>query len=50
MDIRIADRFKVIKKIGSGSFGKIYSGFDMMTNEKVAIKIVIQKSLIIFLL
>ena len=40
MDIRIADRFKVIKRIGSGSFGRIYQGFDLMTNEKVAIKLV----------
>ena len=40
MDIRICDRFKIIKRIGSGSFGKIYQGIDLMTNERVAIKIV----------
>ena len=40
MDIRIANRFKVQKRIGSGSFGRIYQGVDLMTHEKVAIKIV----------
>lgn len=40
LDIRIADRFKIVKKIASGSFGKIYEGLDLMTHERVAIKIV----------
>ena len=40
MDIRIADRFKVVKKIGSGSFGRIYEGLDIYTKERVAIKLV----------
>jgi serine/threonine protein kinase len=39
MDIRIANRFKVIKKIGNGSFGKIYEGQDTITSERVAIKL-----------
>lgn len=39
-DIIIANRFKIVKKIGSGSFGKCYQGLDMLSNEKIAIKIV----------
>lgn len=35
----INDRFKVIKKIGSGSFGVVYKGVDLTNNEYVAIKI-----------
>ena len=31
MEIRIANRFKVIKKIGGGAFGQIYEGFDLVT-------------------
>jgi casein kinase I family protein HRR25 len=40
LDVRIADRFKIVKKIGGGSFGRIYEGVDLMTHERVAIKIV----------
>ena len=39
MDIRVANQYKLVKKIGSGSFGKIYEGLDLMTNEKVAVKL-----------
>lgn len=31
MEIIIANRFKVIKKIGGGAFGQIYQGFDLVT-------------------
>lgn len=37
-DIIINERFKVIKKIGSGSFGTVYKGLDLLTNNTVAIK------------
>ena len=39
MDIRVAGRFKLIKKIGNGSFGKIYEGFDLISQERVAVKL-----------
>lgn len=39
MDIRVAGRFKLIKKIGHGSFGKIYEGFDLISQERVAVKL-----------
>ena len=35
----IDNRYKVIKKIGSGSFGIVYKGLDSVTNEHVAIKV-----------
>lgn len=31
MEIRIANRFKLVKRIGSGSFGKIYEGVDLLS-------------------
>jgi serine/threonine protein kinase len=33
-------KYKTIKKIGEGSFGKIYKCVNILTNEKFAIKIV----------
>lgn len=35
----IKQRWKVIKKIGAGAFGEIYSGKNIITNELVAIKV-----------
>ncbi len=40
MEIRIASRFKLIKRIGGGSFGEIYQAQDLLTHEKVAVKLV----------
>ena len=37
-EIRVAGRFKMSKKIGSGSFGEIYLGMDEETGKQVAIK------------
>ena len=37
-EIRIANRFKMGKKIGSGSFGEIYIGLDIQTGKEVAVK------------
>ncbi|KAK4757749.1 hypothetical protein SAY87_019050 [Trapa incisa] len=39
MEPRVGNRFRVGKKIGSGSFGEIYHGTDIKTNEEVAIKL-----------
>lgn len=38
-DIRIGGRYRIGKKIGSGSFGEIFIGADIQTNEEVAIKL-----------
>ena len=37
-EIRLANRFKMGKKIGSGSFGEIYLGLDIQTGKEVAVK------------
>lgn len=33
------NRFRVVNKIGSGSFGEVYLGIDSLTNNRVAIKL-----------
>jgi len=35
----VANKYKIIQKIGSGSFGSIFEGINIRTHEKVAIKI-----------
>ena len=37
-EVRVADRFKMGKKIGSGSFGEIYLAIDLQTGKEVAVK------------
>jgi casein kinase 1 len=39
MELRVARKFRVGAKIGSGSFGEIYSGTNVHTGEEVAIKL-----------
>jgi len=39
MSLVIENKYKLVKKLGEGSFGKIFSGINQNTNEKVAIKI-----------
>lgn len=39
MELRIARKFRVGPKIGSGSFGEIYGGVNVHTGEEVAIKL-----------
>lgn len=39
MELRVARRFRVGPKIGSGSFGEIYAGTNVHTGEEVAIKL-----------
>jgi len=34
----IMGRYRLLKKLGSGSFGEIYDGIDVHTEEKIAIK------------
>ncbi|CAG9324480.1 unnamed protein product [Blepharisma stoltei] len=39
MDLKVGGKFKLGRKIGSGSFGEIYIGTNVQTNEEVAIKL-----------
>ncbi|KAH0941930.1 hypothetical protein HID58_001567 [Brassica napus] len=39
MESRVGNKFRLGRKIGSGSFGEIYLGTNIQTNEEVAIKL-----------
>lgn len=39
MELRVGKKFRLGRKIGSGSFGDIYIGTNMTTGEEVAIKL-----------
>jgi serine/threonine protein kinase len=39
MELRVARKFRVGVKVGSGSFGEIYTGTNVSTREEVAIKL-----------
>ncbi|KAE8674345.1 Casein kinase I isoform delta-like [Hibiscus syriacus] len=40
MEPRVGNKFRLGRKIGSGSFGEIYLGTNILTNEEVAIKLI----------
>lgn len=40
VEIRVAGKYKLTKKIGHGAFGDIYLGVNIKTGEDVAIKLV----------
>ncbi|GJN17912.1 hypothetical protein PR202_gb05020 [Eleusine coracana subsp. coracana] len=40
MEPRVGNKFRLGRKIGSGSFGEIYLGTNIQTNEEVAIKLI----------
>ncbi|CAH8864191.1 unnamed protein product [Trichobilharzia szidati] len=39
MELRVGNKYRLGRKIGSGSFGEIYLGTDVTNNEEVAIKL-----------
>ena len=39
MDLRVGRQYQLVKKIGSGAFGEIYEGIDLVTKEQVALKL-----------
>jgi serine/threonine protein kinase len=45
-EVRVAGRFRMGKKIGSGSFGEIFLAVDVNTNKEVAVKFVSAQDLI----
>lgn len=44
MNITIAGRFKIAKKLGAGAFGIAVSGINIKTNEEVGIKLELMKT------
>jgi len=40
MELRVANKYKITKRIGHGAFGEIFAGVNVKTNEEVAIKLV----------
>lgn len=38
-EIRVGGKYKILKKIGSGSFGEIFEGVNLENNENIAIKL-----------
>jgi len=42
--IRVGNKYKLDRKLGSGSFGDIYLGVNIATNEEVAIKLEVAKT------
>uniref|UniRef100_A0A8R1DW40 non-specific serine/threonine protein kinase n=1 Tax=Caenorhabditis japonica TaxID=281687 RepID=A0A8R1DW40_CAEJA len=44
MELRVGNRFRLGRKIGSGSFGDIYLGQNIQTSEEVAVKLECVKS------
>jgi serine/threonine protein kinase len=39
-ELRVGIKFKLCKYISEGTFGKLYSGINVKTNEEVAVKLV----------
>ncbi|GIQ84060.1 hypothetical protein KIPB_005490 [Kipferlia bialata] len=39
MELRVANKYRLICKIGEGAFGEIYSGVNLVTQEEVGIKL-----------
>jgi serine/threonine protein kinase len=39
IEIRIGGKYRLGRRVGNGSFGEIYSGLNVLTNEEVAIKL-----------
>jgi len=49
VEIRVGGRYRLGKKIGAGSFGEIYEGVDIFSEQEVAIKLVTNETLFKFL-
>ncbi|OWT43391.1 casein kinase I isoform epsilon [Pochonia chlamydosporia 170] len=38
-DLRVGDKYRIVRKIGSGSFGEIYLGRNIISGEEIAVKL-----------
>ena len=45
-EIRVGGKYKIISKLGEGSFGEIFQGKNIKTGEDVAVKLVIYSLII----
>ena len=39
LEIRVGNKYRLGKKIGNGSFGEVFLGINIQTNEEVAVKL-----------
>jgi serine/threonine protein kinase len=39
MELRVGNKFKLVKRLGSGAFGELYAGINIKTGEEVAVKL-----------
>jgi len=39
MELRVGNKYKLIKKLGMGAFGELYAGLNIKTGEEVAVKL-----------
>ncbi len=39
MELKVGNRFKLTRKLGSGAFGEIFHGINVKSGEEVAIKL-----------
>lgn len=39
MEIKVGGRYKLVKKIGEGSFGTVFQARNIKTSEEVAVKL-----------
>jgi serine/threonine protein kinase len=39
MELRVGNKFKLVKKLGTGAFGELYAGVNIKTGEEVAVKL-----------
>jgi serine/threonine protein kinase len=44
MDLKVAGKYRLVKKLGEGSFGTVFQGTNIKTGEDVAIKLENQKA------
>ena len=39
MNIVVGDRYKLLRRIGQGSFGQVFEGVDLISGARVAVKL-----------
>jgi len=39
MTVTVGDHYRIIRRVSAGSFGEVFAGEDMRSNEEVAVKL-----------